>query len=181
MDRLDDEELLSLTPERPEAFAAFYRRHERAMLGYFMRRAGDPELAADLSAETFAVALTNVRRYDPSRAPAYAWLFGIARNKLLHALDAGRVEDAARRKLGMPVIVLEDEALERIERLGGDDRVVAWLDQLPSDQADAVRSRIVDEEPYSLIAARVKCSESVVRQRVSRGLGRLRSIVKESP
>jgi RNA polymerase sigma factor (sigma-70 family) len=180
MDRLDDDELLSLTTAHPEAFAAFYRRHERMVLGFFMRRTGEPELAADLAAETFAAALSNVRRFDPSRAPALAWLFGIARNKLRRAFEAGQVEDAARRKLGMPVIVLEDEALERIERLGGDERVVAWLERLPTDQAEAVRARIVDEEPYSLIAARIRCSESVVRQRVSRGLGRLRSIVKES-
>jgi RNA polymerase sigma factor (sigma-70 family) len=170
MDRLDDGELLSLTPERPEAFAVFYRRHERMLLGFFMRRTGEPELAADLAAETFAAALTSVRRYEPSRGPALAWLFGIARNKLRRAREAGRVEDDARRRLGMPVIVLEDEAMERIERLGGDERVVAWLEHLPADQAQAVRARIVDEEPYSVIAARVRCSESVVRQRVSRGL-----------
>lgn len=179
MDRLDDEELLSLTPRRPEAFAAFYRRYERMLLGFFMRRTGEPELAADLTAETFAAALMNVRRFDPGRAPALAWLFGIAQNKLRHAREKGRVEDRARRGLGMPVLVLEDEALERIERLGGDERVVAWLERLPTDQAEAVRARIIDEQPYSLIAARVQCSESVVRQRVSRGLGRLRSIVKE--
>jgi RNA polymerase sigma-70 factor (ECF subfamily) len=180
MEHLDDEQLLSLTPDRPEAFAVFYRRHERALLGVFIRRAGDPEIAADLAAETFAAALDSLPRYDRSRGPALAWVFGIARNKLLHARDAGRVEDAARRRLGLPGIVHEDEAVECIERLGGDERVTAWLEQLPADQADAVRARILDEETYGRIAARVKCSESVVRQRVSRGLGRLRSIVKES-
>lgn len=181
MDRLDDDELLSLTPARPEAFAVFYRRHERMMLGFFMRRTGEPELAADLAAETFAAALLSVRRFDPSLAPALAWTFGIAHNKLRRAREKKRVEDRARRKLGMPVMVLEDEAMERIERMGSDDRVVALLQRLPTDQARAVRARIIDEQPYSLIAAEVRCSESVVRQRVSRGLARLRSIVKESP
>ena len=45
MDHLGDDELLALTPRRPEAFAVFYRRHERALLGYLVRRTGDPELA----------------------------------------------------------------------------------------------------------------------------------------
>jgi len=31
-----------------------YGRHIRAPLGYFARRTGDPEVAADLAAETFA-------------------------------------------------------------------------------------------------------------------------------
>ena len=39
---------------------------------------GDPELAADLTAETFAAALVSVRRFDPARGPAVAWLLGIA-------------------------------------------------------------------------------------------------------
>jgi RNA polymerase sigma-70 factor (ECF subfamily) len=180
MDRLGDDELLTLTPSRPEAFAVFYRRHERIVLGYFARRTGQPELAADLAAETFATALLRVRRFDPSRGPALAWLFGIAHNKLRRAQEKGRVEDRARRRLGMGVLELEDEALERIERLAGDERIGVLLERLPSAQAQAVRARVIDERPYTQIAADMRCSESVVRQRVSRGLAALRSITKES-
>jgi hypothetical protein len=56
-----------------------------------------------------------------------AWTFGIAHHKLLRAIEKGRVEDRARRKLGLPPLVLEDEALERVARLGGDTRVDALL------------------------------------------------------
>ncbi len=57
-----------------------------------MRRTADPELAADLAAETFAAALLSVRRFDPRRGGALAWTFGIAHKKLLRALERGRVE-----------------------------------------------------------------------------------------
>jgi RNA polymerase sigma factor (sigma-70 family) len=160
----------------PEAFAAFYRRHERLVLGFFMRRTGDPELAADLAAETFAAALVGARRFDPSRGPAVAWLLGIAANQFRKACEKGAVEDRARRKLGMPVMVMEDDALARIERMGGDERVEALLATLPAEQAQAVRARIIDERDYPAIAAELRCSQSVVRQRVSRGLVTLRSI-----
>jgi RNA polymerase sigma factor (sigma-70 family) len=181
VDRLGDAELLALTVRRPEAFAVFYRRHERMVLGYLMRRVADAELAADLTAETFAAALIGVRRFDPERGPASAWLLGIARNKLRRALEKRRVEDRARRSLGMPPIDLEEEAMARIERLGADDRAAALLDRLPADQAQAVHARIVEERSYKVIAAEVQCSESVVRQRVSRGLATLRSIERETP
>ena len=180
MDRLDDDDLLALTLERPDAFAAFYRRHERMVLGFFMRRTGRPELAADLAAETFAAALMDVRRFDPARGPALAWLFGIAHNKLRRAQERGRVEDRARRRLGMPVLELDDESMARIERMAGDDHVEALLARLPVAQAQAVRARVIEEQPYGVIAAGVRCSESVIRQRVSRGLATLRSILKES-
>ena len=38
---------------------------------------------------------------------------------------------------------------------------------------------MIDEQDYATIAARLRCSESVVRQRVSRGLTVLRRIYEE--
>ena len=81
---------------------------------------GDPELAADLAAETFAAALVAARRFRGGGAPASAWLVGIARNVLAGSVRRSRVEDRARRRLGMEPIALDDELLARIERLGGD-------------------------------------------------------------
>jgi DNA-directed RNA polymerase specialized sigma24 family protein len=43
-----------------------------------MRRTRDAELAADLTAETFAAALAARARFDPGRGSASAWLFGLA-------------------------------------------------------------------------------------------------------
>ena len=55
---VDDGALLALVRSEPEAFGMFYRRYERSVLGYFMRRTGDAEVAADLAAETFAAAFS---------------------------------------------------------------------------------------------------------------------------
>ncbi len=176
---MDDDELLARARRDPEAFGAFYERHEQLVLGYLMRRTRDPELAADLAAETFAVALVAARKYRRDGAPASAWLIGIARNTLFSSLRRSRVEDRARRRLGMEPIALDDELLARIERLGGDGRVESLLARLTPEQADAVRARVLDEEDYALIATRLRCSESVIRQRVHRGLATLRRIQEE--
>lgn len=175
---MDDELLLSRARREPEAFGAFYRRHERTIFAYFMRRTGNAELAADLAAETFAAALTSVGRYRRQAEPL-AWLFGIARHKLLRSLEKRRVEDRARRRLGWEPLPLDDELLEAVAAAGADARVHALLSRLPGDQAAAVRARVIDEEEYADIADRLRCSQSVVRQRVSRGLGTLRTLVEE--
>ena len=176
---VDDDRLLARSTRDPAAFGTFYERHERLVLGYFMRRVGDPELAADLAAETFAVALVAARRYRNDGAPASAWLVGIARNTLFTSFRKSRVEDRARRRLGMEPIELDEELLERIERIGGDSRVESLLARLTPEQSDAVRARVLHEEDYAGIALRLRCSESVVRQRVSRGLAVLRRIHEE--
>jgi RNA polymerase sigma-70 factor (ECF subfamily) len=173
-----DDELLEATPREPEAFGVFYRRHEERVVRYFLARTGDAEVAADLAAETFASALSASRRFRPRREPAAAWLFGIARNTLAMSQRRGRVEERARRLLGLPPLVLTDEVVERIEALEG--TAVELVDDLPPDQGEAVRARIVDERDYSEIAKDLRCSEAVVRKRVSRGLQSLRDRLEES-
>ncbi|MBE2320278.1 sigma-70 family RNA polymerase sigma factor [Solirubrobacter sp. CPCC 204708] len=176
MDGWSDERLLTETPSVPAAFAVFYRRHEGPMLGYFMRRTGDAELAADLAAETFAAALLGASRFRGD-GNAVAWLYGIARHRLMRSFERGRVEDRARRKLAMPRLEVDDELIERIERLAGEERAVELLDRLPADQAEAIRAHVLDERSYKDIAASVQVSEAVVRKRVSRGLTTLRELL----
>jgi len=176
---VDDDQLLARSARDPAAFGVFYERHERLVLGFFMRRLGDAELAADLAAETFAAALVSARRYRGGGAPASAWLLGIARNVLASSARRARVEDRARRRLKMEPLALDDELIARIERIGGDERAEALLARLTPDQSDAVRARVLDEEDYAGIASRLRCSQSVVRQRVSRGLATLRRIQEE--
>jgi RNA polymerase sigma-70 factor (ECF subfamily) len=173
-----DEDLLHRTPRAPSAFEAFYLRHETAVVAYFMNRTRDAELTADLAAETFAAALIGAKKYNKRHGPAVAWLFGIARHRWLRALERGRVEDRARRKLGMPQLVLDDEVLERIAATAGDERVERLLAQLPGEQAAAIEQRVLEERPYSEIASGIGCSEAVVRKRVSRGLATLRGIAE---
>jgi RNA polymerase sigma factor (sigma-70 family) len=181
VEHLGDDELLALTPKQPAAFAVFYRRHERPILAYLRHRSGDAELAADLTAETFATALVGAARFRPGGEPAAAWLFGIARNKWLHARRRGQVEDRARRRLRMEPLVLDDDDLVRIDRLAGTEWAGALLADLPDDQAEAVRQRVVEDRSYEQIAAAMSCSKSVARKRVSRGLASMRAAIGEKP
>jgi RNA polymerase sigma factor (sigma-70 family) len=174
---IDDDALLVAAVDDPEAFAQFYRHHVRGVLGYFRRRAPDAETAADLTAETFAAALEGRRRYEPERGPAAAWLYGIARRRLIALQRRGRVERGARRRMGMARIELTDEMLERVEAIADAElaRVDVALAALPDDQAAAVRARVLEDRGYEDIAAAERVTEPTARQRVSRGLAALRA------
>jgi RNA polymerase sigma factor (sigma-70 family) len=171
-----DEELLS--DGSAEGFALLYRRRHPLVRGYLRRRIGvQPELVLDLVAETFARALERRDQFDPHRGSAAGWLLGIARNLLLDAMRAGRVAETSRRRLGMERIVVDNE-LELIERDSASELEDA-LSALPAQQREAISRRVLDEEPYAAIAARIGCSEQVVRKRVSRGLAALRRASRE--
>lgn len=174
-DDLDDADLLAAGPDEPEAFGAFYRRHVGAVLAYARRRTGAADLAFDLTAEVFAAALEARTRYRPTHPTAAPWLYGIARHKAAESARRGRIEDQARRRLGMEPVELTDEALTLVEEAQAAEPLALALDGLPPAERDAVRARVLDELDYEEIATALRCSQQVVRKRVSRGLSRLRA------
>jgi RNA polymerase sigma factor (sigma-70 family) len=181
LDACSDAVLLAGTRANPDAFAAFYRRYERLILGYLLRRTRNPEVAADLTAEVFASALRAASRYRPESPNAVGWLLTIAERTLLSSVRRGRVEARARRRLGIgEALVFSGEDLERIESLASlDGHTLALLDGLPADQREAVRARILNERSYQDIAGELQTSELVIRKRVSRGLSTLKRRLEE--
>src|SRR3954449_7837309 len=130
-DALSDEDLL--TSGEAAAFGAFYERRVREVLGYLMRRTGDPEVAADLTSETFAAAIVARRRFRRDGAPAGAWLFAIAHRKLVDYQRRGYADERARRQLGMERRAVGEEDRELI-RLLGDEVALGCLAELPAEQ-----------------------------------------------
>lgn len=178
LEELEDAALLARAHEEPAAFGVFYRRHSEGLLAFLARRAGDAEAGADLMAETFAAALVHAPRFDERRGESVAWLYGIARNQLAGYYRTGAVERRARRRLGIAHVALDDEELERVERLASLDveaRVLAdALHELPAEQKVAVVERVVHEHTYEEIGAADAVTAAVARKRVSRGLAALR-------
>ena len=174
-DDSDDAVLVAAIARGDEAaFSALYRRYLPLVTRWCLRETGDRELAADLTAEVFAGALQSSRRFQRERGTVAAWLLGIAANKLRESRRRGRVEDSARRRLGIDPVGLADADLERVDELAGHD-LDGLLDGLSEDQREALLLRVVAKRSYAEIATALRCSESVVRQRVSRGLKTLKS------
>jgi RNA polymerase sigma-70 factor (ECF subfamily) len=152
------------------------------VLAFLAARTRGREIAADLTAETFAAALAAVR--DESRAlpvEPFAWLLTIARNKLIDSARRGRVEQSARDQLGLAPLVIDDDDLERIdELLSATDLASTLAGRLPADQLAALTARVIDERDYEDIAVELECSQAVVRKRVSRALRTLRAALEET-
>jgi RNA polymerase sigma factor (sigma-70 family) len=67
-----------LSPRLAE-FERLYRAEFGAIAAYFARRCEDPQLVADLTADTFVAAIRSFDEYDPRRTGTRAWAIGIAR------------------------------------------------------------------------------------------------------
>jgi RNA polymerase sigma-70 factor (ECF subfamily) len=176
-DKTDGELLAAVAAGDGAACATFYRRHLPTVVAFLLRETGNRETTADLTAEVFAATFLVARRFRARGAgSARPWVLGIARNKLRESRRRGRVEDRARRGLAFEPEVLDDDDLTRVGELAATagQPILSLVERLPGAQRDAVRSRVAEERGYDEIAREMKCSELVARQRVSRGLARLR-------
>jgi RNA polymerase sigma factor (sigma-70 family) len=184
-DSRSDAQLLRASARDPEAFGVFYDRHGATVLAYFQRRTACAESAADLTAETFATAFCARRRYRDTGTAAIAWVLGIARHLLVDSIRNERIEDRARRRLGLERVELDDDALRRIEELADlasvRERLDAALAELPPDSAEAVRLRVDAELPYAEVARRLGCTEGAARVRVARALTKLADALEAAP
>jgi RNA polymerase sigma-70 factor, ECF subfamily len=172
---------MSLTPDD---FTLLYRRHAQPLLLYFQRRVHEPELAADLLAETFELAVRGGPGYrGSSDAERSGWLWSIAGNVLAEHGRRAQSERTRAQRMGRARITLSDREIERIEELAGlselREAVAQRLSELPEEQREAVRLRVVADIPYQEIARRMNTSADVARARVSRGLRALNLALRE--
>src|SRR5256885_10546019 len=100
---MEDARLILASRHDPGAFRSVYDRWAERLLAYFYARVRDPEVAADLLAETFAVAYERRHRFKDIGRPGGAWLYGIARKELAHFFRRRAVDRRALIRLGIVV------------------------------------------------------------------------------
>lgn len=128
-------EALNAAQANHRRITALYEDNAATLLGYFLRRIGDRDDAADLVADT---ALTLWRRASDlpgEDEAARMWLFGIARNTLSgyrrgrrrHSALADRLREEVRVAPAFPEADRRDEVLDAVRALGNSDRELIGL------------------------------------------------------
>ena len=122
-----------LTAGDAASFELFYCRYVEQVLRFFARRTRDPRRAAELTAETFALALAARGRYRAGARSPSSWLFAIAMEQLV-AARAGHAEPRGRRRLGMEHVELSRDDIARIERLAAVGSRSLFAERLVDDR-----------------------------------------------
>lgn len=175
-----DRELTRLLGGDPDAICSLYDRHLARLVRLLLGAGADHELAWDIAQETFARLLERRDRIRVTEdGSAWPWLASCAKNLLRDWQRRGRVDNRARRKLGIDPIATTDEELDAaLARLDG-KRHTSELEQaladLPASQRAAVTARVLEEHDYAELAHCSATSEQTMRRRVSRGLHAMRT------
>jgi RNA polymerase sigma-70 factor (ECF subfamily) len=162
--------------DRRARFERLYDRASLQVLGYALRRAGSPEDAADVVAETFLIAW---RRLDevPDGDEGRLWLYGVARRVLANQRRGRQRRERLEARLRDEVAVVSAPALAG--RPAPDSAVMAALARL--DEADRELLTLVAWENLDRdqLATMLGCSRATVRVRLHRARHRFARLLGE--
>lgn len=165
-----DEELMVLYQSGNEkAFHTLYDRHFEKVFNFVQSRVRNEEKALDICQETF-IRLHRHRDLYKGHLPFLPWLFTITKNTMLNKLN-----QFSREKEN---VVYDDELVSKAESpapIEMDD-ISGFLEGLPDQQRNAIHLRYVDEKSFEEIAEILNTSSLNVRQIISRGLKRLKTL-----
>ncbi len=151
-------------------------RHYPEVYRYVRRRSRSREDAEDLTQTVFAQATSMLERSTAGSPPVLAWLYTVARRRLID-------EHRRRNAIEARIIPLDEARLEHRQPEGyGIDVARTLADgiaSLPAEQQEVVVLKVIEGRRFAEIAARLGVSEDACRTRLSRALRSLRIRLEE--
>jgi RNA polymerase sigma-70 factor (ECF subfamily) len=177
----DDATIIQLSRHEPEYFTVLFRRHAPQLQRYVVRRLG-PDAADDIVAETFLLAFRQRDRYDPERADARPWLYGIATNLIgRHRRAEIRLYRALARTGADPVMEsFTDRVDDRVSATAAGRRLAAALGRLSTELRDTLLLAAWGDLSYDDVATALGVPVGTVRSRLSRARSKLRQALGDA-
>jgi RNA polymerase sigma factor (sigma-70 family) len=158
-------------------FERLYRANVQVVTAYFARRTADPQVVADLTADTFVAVITYFGSFDPRKGTARAWVFGIARRVYASYCEANSQQQHKLRRLAGRRDLDQDQVEELVERIDAERAgrdLITGLATLPErDRAVIELVDIAGLRPKEAADA-LGLTPGTVRMRLMRTRNRLR-------
>ena len=152
-----------------DAFDELYRRHAGKVYGFLKKRVGDPNVRNDLLQLIFMKLHRGRFRYDGS-LPFLPWLFAISRNVVVDYYRQNKLAHIPLDQIAEPEASVSEES-------GAEVALADAIEQLPESNREVFRLRYERGLSFEEIAARTGLRSDAIRQRVSRSLRQLRSVL----
>ncbi len=157
-----------------EAFTLLYRRHQAAMYRFALRMTGNTWAAEEIVQDIFMTLVRDPKKYDAARGTLGAFLYGVARNRVMKYLERLPREIPLEEKNedgSGSGIVLQDPSTpaiwaEKRERMR---QVRAAVLDLPAEFREAVVLCELEEMSYEEAAQMAGCPIGTIRSRLHRG------------
>jgi len=169
---LQEYAILDRSRKNPQAFGELYEKYFDRIFNFIYRQTDDEDLTADISSQTFLIALNNVERYQFRGVPFSAWLYKIASNE---------VNKHYRKQKRTNVFSIEEMRVRELMELANEEydeeiirRLLEYLKELPTDMLHVLELRFFEDKDFKEIAFILDITESGAKMRTYRALDRLR-------
>ena len=175
-------ELLNKIKDNPAYFAEIFKLYYKPIFGYILRRTGSFDDTADLAADTFFKAFTNIKHFSYKGVSIKGWLYRIATNEVnqffrhrqKHYSLFNRV-DFDDDKLFRNYLHQDKEELEaELQKHNQFLRVLTVLKTLPNKYQEVISLRYFEGKDNKEIVEILNINEGTLKSLISRGLVKLR-------
>src|ERR1700743_2172270 len=157
-----------------DAFTTLYRRHQAALYRFALRMTGNAWASEEIVQDVFMTLMREPKNYDAERGALAAYLYGIARNRVMKHLERlprelqldEESESGTRALAGMTNVVTPMHWAARPER---QEHARAAVLQRPSEFREAVVLCELEELNYEEASQRIGCPIGTIRSRLHRG------------
>jgi len=157
-----------------EAFTLLYRRHQAALYRFALRMTGSTWAAEEIVQDIFMTLMRDPKKYDAMRGALGAFLYGVARNRVMKHLERLPREIPLEEKNEDGTgsgIVLQDASTPAMwaEKRERKLQVRAAVLELPVEFREAVVLCELEEMSYEEAAKIAGCPIGTIRSRLHRG------------
>ena len=185
---LSDEELLPLIAAgNAAAFEAIYERRQAGIYRFALRMSGCQSMAEDVTQDVFMALMRDAAQYDSARGSVSAYLYGMARNRVLRLLQRDRAFSAfaestsGEDQWSEEALILRDDPLALLARREAIESVRRAVLALPLHYREVVILCNLQEMNYADAAQVLGCAVGTVRSRLHRAREVLIRKLREHP
>jgi RNA polymerase sigma-70 factor (ECF subfamily) len=170
-DERDDVLLRRSAKGDEEAFTALYRRHQAPLYRFALRMTGSPWAAEEIVQDVFMTLIREPRKFDPDRGALGAFLYGIARNRVMKHIERAPRDLSLDEKIeqGIPLATERFTPVEWAEMRERREQVRAAVLELPVEFRETVVLCELEERSYDEAAKLLECPVGTIRSRLHRG------------
>jgi RNA polymerase sigma-70 factor, ECF subfamily len=157
-----------------QAFVVLYRRHQAPIYRFALRMTGNTWAAEEIVQDVFMTLVREPKKYDAERGALGAFLYGVARNRIM------KYQERVPREL--PLLNPEQDGVANFpqavdtatpahwaELRERRDHVRAAVLELPADFRETAALCLLEEMSYEEAARQLNCPVGTIRSRLHRG------------
>jgi RNA polymerase sigma-70 factor (ECF subfamily) len=170
----DGELLRRLEAREAEALEALYGRYSAYVMGISLRILGAREEAEEVVQDVFWQLWKATLSYDPGRGRFSTWLFSVARNRCIDRLRSNSRTPPRADGAELAMLPSSDDQEGQAVLVERQKEVRAQLEQLPSEQREAIELAFFRGLSHGEIASATGEALGTVKSRIRRGLLRMK-------